>query len=144
MKRRNKKAMAWILTASLLTGITGDCHPGSRTFAGNATPSNGADPGREAPGPEEEAWLKNIPFYYDENGEKVYDYETFPERYYGIAPAIAGVDDVALLAVVAIGCVLGAFGIHMASEDIGSFLVGSFGPWLEKKHPDKMSDSSRS
>ena len=140
MKRRNKKAMAWILTASLLTGITGDCHPGSRTFAGNATPSNGADPGREAPGPEEEAWLKNIPFYYDENGEKVYDYETFPERYYGIAPAIAGVDDVALLAVVAIGCVLGAFGIHMASEDIGSFLVGSFGPWLEKKHPDKMSD----
>ncbi len=140
MKRRNKKAMAWILTASLLTGITGDCHPGSRTFAGNATPSNGSAPGRETPGPEEEAWLKNIPFYYDENGEKVYDYETFPERYYGIAPAIAGVDDVALLAVVAIGCVLGAFGIHMASEDIGSFLVGSFGPWLEKKHPEKMSD----
>ena len=87
-----------------------------------------------------EDYTEDVPFYYDEDMRKVYDYETFPERYYGMSPAIAGVDDVALLAIVAVGCVLGAFGIHMASEDIGTFLVGSFKPWLEKRHPDKMSD----
>ena len=104
-------------------------------YASPETPSNTRDWSEMG-----EDYTEDVPFYYDEDMRKVYDYETFPERYYGISPAIAGVDDVALLAIVAVGCVLGAFGIHMASEDIGTFLVGSFKPWLEKRHPDKMSD----
>ncbi len=104
-------------------------------YASPETPSNTRDWSEMG-----EDYTEDVPFYYDEDMRKVYDYETFPERYYGMSPAIAGVDDVALLAIVAVGCVLGAFGIHMASEDIGTFLVGSFKPWLEKRHPDKMSD----
>ena len=139
MKGRKKQAAAWLVIASLLVCITGEHAPAGRALAAPATPGSLSLEG-EGRTPEEERWLQDIPFYYDEHMEKVYDYETFPERYYGVEPAIAGVDDVALLAVVAIGCVLGAFGIQMASEDIGTFLVGSFKPWLEKKHPDKMSD----
>lgn len=104
-------------------------------YASPETPSNTRDWSEMG-----EDYTEDVPFYYDEDMRKVYDYETFPERYYGMSPAIAGVDDVALLAIVAVGCVLGAFGIHMASEDIGTFLVVSFKPWLEKRHPDKMSD----
>lgn len=139
MKGRKKQAAAWLVIASLLVCITGEHAPAGRALAAQAAPGSLSLEG-EGRTPEEERWLQDIPFYYDEHMEKVYDYETFPERYYGVEPAIAGVDDVALLAVVAIGCVLGAFGIQMASEDIGTFLVGSFKPWLEKKHPDKMSD----
>ena len=137
--KKCKRPMSFILAIVLFfcTGI----HSPTLAYASPSTPSNASPPpGREDITPEEEAWLKDIPYYYDDNMNKVYDYETFPERYYGIAPEIARVDDAALLAVVAVGGVLGAFGIHMASEDIGTFLIGSFKPWLQKKHPDKMSD----
>ena len=138
MVKKCKRPISVILAIAL--SFCSSIHSPTLAYASPSTPSNASPPGGEDITPEDEAWLKDIPYYYDDNMNKVYDYETFPERYYGVEPAIAGVDDVALLAVVAIGCVLGAFGIHMASEDIGTFLVGSFKPWLEKKHPDKMSD----
>ena len=138
MIKKCKRPISVILAIAL--SFCSSIHSPTLAYASPSTPSNASPPGGEDITPEDEAWLKDIPYYYDDNMNKVYDYETFPERYYGVEPAIAGVDDVALLAVVAIGCVLGAFGIHMASEDIGTFLVGSFKPWLEKKHPDKMSD----
>ena len=78
--KKCKRPMSFILAIVLFfcTGI----HSPTLAYASPSTPSNASPPpGREDITPEEEAWLKDIPYYYDDNMNKVYDYETFPERY---------------------------------------------------------------
>ena len=69
MKGRKKQAAAWLVIASLLVCITGEHAPAGRALAAPATPGSLSLEG-EGRTPEEERWLQDIPFYYDEPGKR--------------------------------------------------------------------------
>lgn len=69
MKGRKKQAATWLVIASLLVCITGEHAPAGRALAAPATPGSLSLEG-EGRTPQEERWLQDIPFYYDEHMEK--------------------------------------------------------------------------